>query len=136
MRLVHYFLRVVLLLLTAFCFSTDTCAADVETDSFAKVRQVFVKNCVSCHSEAAKIRGGLDLTTAEKVLAGGSSGPAVVPGRATESLMIQMVQLGRMPHMPPKGQLLQDEIETLTRWVDGISPVSYTHLTLPTKRIV
>ena len=122
MSLVHYFLRVVLLLLTAFCFSTDTCAADVETDSFAKVRQVFVKNCVSCHSEAAKIRGGLDLTTAEKVLAGGSSGPAMVPGRATESLMIQMVQPGRMPHMPPKGQLLQDEIETLTRWVDGISP--------------
>jgi mono/diheme cytochrome c family protein len=74
MRLVHYFLRVVLLLLTAFCFSTDTRAADVESDSFAKVRQVFLKNCVSCHSQAGKIRGGLDLTSAEKVLAGGSSG--------------------------------------------------------------
>lgn len=75
MRLVPYFFRFVLLLLTACCFSTDTRAADVESDSFAKVRQVFIKNCVSCHSQAGKIRGGLDLTTAEKSLR------ADLPGR-------------------------------------------------------
>ena len=74
MSFVFYFFRAVLLLLTACCFSTNTRAADVDSDSFAKVSQVFIKNCVSCHSEAGKIRGGLDLTTAEKVLAGGSSG--------------------------------------------------------------
>ena len=29
-----------------------------------------------------------------------------------------------------------DRLGTLVRWVHAIEPVSYTHLTLPTKRIV
>ena len=46
-----------------------------------KIRPVLVEHCYSCHStEAKKQRGGLLLDTKEAVLAGGDTGPALVPG--------------------------------------------------------
>ena len=58
-----------------------------------KVRPVLVKHCYSCHSaEAKKLKGELRLDTRAGVLAGGSSGPAVVPGEPEKSLLIKAVR--------------------------------------------
>jgi len=93
-------------------------------ESFSKASQVLSKHCFSCHSTTEKIRGGLDLSSMDKILKGGSSGQVVVPGKSRESLLIQMVQPGGLQHMPPKGQLSKGEIEVLKNWVDGLSAAS------------
>jgi cytochrome c553 len=80
-----------------------------------KVRPVLVNNCYRCHTTEA--RGGLRLDSREDLLKGGDSGPAVVPGDPTKSLLIASVlQLGDLS-MPPKHKLSDSEIAVLTQWV-------------------
>src|SRR5579875_2699537 len=62
-------------------------AADV--DFFEKqVRPLLVEHCFKCHGNG-KTKGGLTLATRAGILKGGASGPAVVPGDAAKSLLIQ-----------------------------------------------
>src|SRR5439155_1102395 len=54
--------------------------------------------------------------------AGGDSGPAVVPGKPDESLLIKAVRYKDKLRMPPKEPLAPQEVEVLVRWVkDGAS---------------
>src|SRR6516164_10630743 len=78
-------------------------AADLEFFE-TKVRPVLAKNCYGCHSSETKSpMGGLFLDSRNGVLTGGKSGPAIVPGKPDESLLIQAVRYqGR--RMPPSGQ--------------------------------
>jgi hypothetical protein len=86
-----------------------------------KVRPVLVANCLGCHGEPGKqVKGGLKLTSRAELLAGGDSGPAVVPGKPDQSTLIRAVRYDGDVKMPPKGKLRDDEIADLTRWVkDG-----------------
>jgi hypothetical protein len=52
------------------------------------------------------------------VLRGGDSGPAAVPGKPEESLLVHAVRYHDEPRMPPKKRLSNPEIDTLTRWVE------------------
>ena len=81
-----------------------------------EVRPLLVEKCQSCHGEK-KTGGGLKLTSRDEVLKGGDSGPAVVPGKPAESLLIKAVNQAGDLKMPRKGKLSAKEIETLTRWV-------------------
>src|SRR5438045_7434220 len=58
-----------------------------------KIRPVLVEQCYRCHSVEAdkkkKLRGGLMLDSREAMLVGGDSGPAVVPGKAKDSLLLK-----------------------------------------------
>jgi len=86
----------------------------------AKVRPVLVGHCYKCHSkEADKVRGGLLLDTREALLHGGNSGPAVVPGKPDDSLLIQAIRYHDEDlQMPPKDEKLNDQqIADLTEWV-------------------
>ena len=57
---------------------------------------------------------------ATALLEGGDSGPAVVPGKPDDSLLIQAVRYNDTPKMPPDGKLADPDIDVLTRWVrDG-----------------
>src|SRR5262245_7453518 len=47
--------------------------------------------CVSCHS-AEKQKGGLRLDSRAALLKGGDTGPALVPGKTKESLLLQAVR--------------------------------------------
>ena len=75
-------------------------------------------SCLGCHNEK-KRKGGLDLTTAESVLKGGDSGPAIIPGQPDKSLMVKLVSKGEMP--PGKrSKLLPGEVKLLRDWIqDG-----------------
>src|SRR5271157_5505133 len=58
-----------------------------------KIAPVLKTECYACHSaEAKKLRGGLRLDSREMALQGGDTGPAIVPGKAGESLMIQAIR--------------------------------------------
>ena len=57
------------------------------------IRPVLVRECYSCHAVTAeKIKGGLLLDTREGLRKGGKSGPAIVPGDAKKSLLIQALK--------------------------------------------
>jgi hypothetical protein len=60
----------------------------------------------------------LRLDSREAVLRGGDTGPAIVPGKPEESLLIKAVRYhDDSPQMPPKGQLKADDLAALTQWV-------------------
>ncbi|MFO0881617.1 MAG: PSD1 and planctomycete cytochrome C domain-containing protein [Gemmataceae bacterium] len=83
------------------------------------VRPLLHKHCLNCHSrEAKKSRGGLLLDSRAAVLAGGDSGPAVVPGQPAKSLLIQSVRYAHATlAMPPAGKLGAREVAVLEEWV-------------------
>ncbi len=61
-----------------------------------EARAIFQARCVRCHGGLAK-EGGLDLRTLASRLAGGKSGPALVPGKPEESLLYKRMANGQMP---------------------------------------
>ena len=90
-----------------------------------KIRPLLADRCYKCHSkEADKIKGGLLLDTREAVLAGGNSGPAIVPGNPEKSLLIEAIRYKSEDlQMPPKGEKLSDQqIADLTEWVRRGAP--------------
>jgi hypothetical protein len=100
-------------------------AAAADADFFeAKIRPVLVKECYGCHSAAAekagKLKGGLRLDTRDAVRGGGDSGPAVVPGKPAESLLVRTLRYDGDVHMPPKGKLPDAVVKDFETWVrDG-----------------
>ena len=92
-------------------------AADpADVDFFeSKVRPLLAEHCYACHSAGAKkLKGGLLLDSLEAMRKGGQTGPAVVPGKLDESLLIQAVRYDdELTKMPPKGKLPAASIAVL-----------------------
>jgi hypothetical protein len=85
-----------------------------------KVQPILADNCYKCHShDADKIKGGLVLDSREGALKGGDTGPALVPGKPQESLLLKAVGYSDPDlQMPPKGKKLSPEqIAVLTEWI-------------------
>src|SRR5262245_25043877 len=91
-----------------------------------KVRPVLVQHCYACHSAEAqakkKLRGGLLCDTKEGLLKGGDTGPAIVPGKAKDSLLIKTLSHDGDVNMPPKGKLPAAVIADLEAWVNRGAP--------------
>ncbi len=77
---------------------------------------LLTENCGACHGEDGI--QGLNLTTYETALAGGLSGPTVVPGDPDASLIIQK-QTADQPHF---AQLTTAELEMLMEWINAGAP--------------
>jgi hypothetical protein len=86
-----------------------------------EVRPLLAANCYTCHSANTNAKGGLRTDDRNGLLQGGDGGPAVVPGKPEESLLLQAVRHeDGAPKMPPKKRLTQREIAVLERWIkDG-----------------
>lgn len=89
-----------------------------------RIRPLLADHCYECHSAAvAKPKGGLRLDTAAGVVAGGTAGAVVVPGKPEESLLIQAIKghAKDLELMPPKeargGPLKPAQIAALEEWV-------------------
>jgi mono/diheme cytochrome c family protein len=83
------------------------------------IAPVLQKACGQCHIGSAM--GRLRLDSPAAVLRGGVSGPAIVPGHSSESLLVKRL-LGEdgKPRMPLAGQPLSaTEIDLIRRWIDG-----------------
>lgn len=97
-----------------------------------KIRPILSDKCYNCHSKAGdKVRGGLLLDTREAMLQGGNTGPAIVPGKPDQSLLIQAIRYKDEDlQMPPKGEKLTDQqIADLTEWVRRGAPDPRTVVT-------
>src|ERR1700704_725104 len=55
----------------------------------SRIRPVLANSCYACHTDSKL--GGLRVDSRVSLLAGGKSGPAIVPGRPEESLLIKAV---------------------------------------------
>lgn len=94
-------------------------APEAASESFfeLKVRPVLAGSCVKCHGEK-KASGGLRLDSREAILAGGESGPAIVPGDAKGSLLIKAVSHADDDlKMPPAKPLPRDARNHLAAWI-------------------
>jgi len=124
------------LLLVAFATLRASAAGPAAAPSFERdVAPILERRCLECHGPKSadaelkdtRPKGGLSLTTRAAALAGGESGPALVPGKPAESLLIDLVTLDKAGHaaMPKKRDPLKPaEIDTLTRWIAAGAPWS------------
>lgn len=82
------------------------------------VRPIFAANCLSCHNPD-KTRGGLDLSTFESAMAGGSGGAVLAAGDSGGSALFGVVSHTREPKMPPRKSRLPDaDLDTIRAWID------------------
>jgi hypothetical protein len=77
--------------------------------------------CLACHGPDEQ-EGGLRLDSREAAIKGGKRGPAVVPAKPAESLLIRAVRHEHEKYaMPPKEKLAAGDIALLERWIkDGV----------------
>jgi hypothetical protein len=101
--------------------STSAGEPDPERLAFfeKRVRPILVAHCYECHSADSKEKGGnLLLDSRPGLLAGGDSGPALIPGDPEKSLLITAIrQTDKDLKMPPEKKLSDSEIADLTEWV-------------------
>ncbi|BCX48520.1 hypothetical protein HAHE_24280 [Haloferula helveola] len=88
------------------------------------IRPILSENCFHCHGpDSAARESGLRLDTFEGAVEGGDTGPAIVPGRASESLLVEMIHsTDRTERMPPpkSNRVLTDaQKQLLERWIDS-----------------
>ncbi|RXK53881.1 DUF1553 domain-containing protein [Oleiharenicola lentus] len=116
------------LLTASSALAAEPALAKADLDFFeSKVRPVLSEHCYKCHSHTAdKIKAGLLLDSRDALLHGGNSGPAVIPGKPDESLLIQAIRYTDEDlQMPPEdhgGKLTDRQIADLTEWVRRGAP--------------
>ena len=97
-------------------------SASEKTEFFeGRIRPVLASHCYSCHTDSKL--GGLRVDSRVALLEGGKSGPAIVPGRPEESLLIKAVrQVDPRLKMPLGGPRLKDnEIADLRYWIQAMA---------------
>jgi cytochrome c553 len=86
------------------------------------VMSLLETRCLRCH-EGRRSRGGLDLSSRDRLLAGGDSGAALVPGASARSLLLRLVKHEQEPAMPKQGKRLDDaQVALLSAWIDAGAP--------------
>ncbi len=101
-------------------------AADASTSSEGaaffekKIRPTLVTVCFECHSSenGKKVRGDLDLSSSNGLRKGGKSGPVIVPGDPTASLLLKALRhTDPELSMPPKKKLDDETIQHFEEWI-------------------
>ena len=82
------------------------------------VRPLLLEKCSECHGADTQWNG-LRVDSLEGLLHGGDQGPAIVPGDADASLLIEAVRRTGSAPMPPDDPLNAQQIEALTQWIDA-----------------
>ncbi len=76
---------------------------------------LFRDRCSTCHYTTAV--GGLKLDSYADALAGGKSGPAIIPNDPDQSMIVKIQSQGGHP-----GQLTADELEKVINWIKAGAP--------------
>jgi formate dehydrogenase gamma subunit len=93
--------------------STPVAASNLTWDN--SIGAMLQTKCSACHGATAL--GGLNLSTYADAMAGGASGPVIIPGDGANSLLVTKQQAGGHP-----GQLTPEEIAQVIEWIDAGSP--------------
>jgi mono/diheme cytochrome c family protein len=103
----------------AFIFFAVGLLGQTKVEFSSQVQPIFKKRCEACHGVAQQL-SGLRLDQRDAAMAGGYSGPIIVPGKSAESKIIQRVTgAPGVMVMPPAGpKLTPQEIAALKSWID------------------
>ena len=92
---------------------------------YPAVQSIISQHCLDCHA-AQDPEANLVMETYETLLKGGENGPALVPGKSAESLLVKMIEgnierEGKKKIMPPGKRKKLDpvEIATIKSWIDA-----------------
>jgi WD40 repeat protein/mono/diheme cytochrome c family protein len=109
-------------------FASSLFLLSVPAADFSELEPLFQEHCVECHG-AKEPDGELTLETYEALLKGGESGPVVVPGKSTESLLVQALEgnwgkTGKNQFMPPgkREKLKPEQVALFKAWIDAGAP--------------
>ena len=91
-------------------FAMTILMAAIDYDS--QIQPIFDARCVDCHGNF----GGLDLSSYENLMNGGSSGESIVPFDHFSSELWIRINSGQMP--PGNNDLTQDQINLISQWID------------------
>ncbi|MBI4664429.1 MAG: hypothetical protein HY735_37010 [Verrucomicrobia bacterium] len=92
-------------------------------DFQTEVLPILKNNCLACHNQT-KAKAELILETPQTILKGGESGPAVVPGRSAESLLLKAAAHQTETVMPPRdnkvnaSDLTPEQLGLIKLWID------------------
>ncbi|MDE3058295.1 MAG: hypothetical protein KGJ59_10100 [Bacteroidota bacterium] len=91
--------------------------------SFSKdVFPIIKKHCLPCHASDSDNRSELVLESYDDIITGGKHGTPVVPGKGSESLIVQKVSpnppFGKQMPLMTKKKLNDGQIDTLRMWID------------------
>ena len=117
--------------------STAVIVSDRDMVFERDVAPILTSLCVHCHGWVHR-QGELDVRSLPLLLKGGKSGPAIVPGSAAKSLLVQKIATRQMP---PTGKVKQEltgknfivanvapteeNLATLRAWIDAGAPARY-----------
>ncbi|MDF1859367.1 MAG: DUF1549 domain-containing protein, partial [Verrucomicrobiales bacterium] len=93
-----------------------------------KVGPLLSEKCNGCHGDnAEKIKGGLDMLTREKLLAGGEEfgSEVLVPGDVEKSFLVETIKWSDPDwEMPPKenDRLTEEQIKDVEAWIEAGAP--------------
>jgi cytochrome b subunit of formate dehydrogenase len=79
------------------------------------ISQLFASRCGTCHVQGNL--GGLSLADYQSALKGGDTGPAIVPGDPSASVLVKVQSAGGHP-----GQLSQSELDQIIQWIQAGAP--------------
>ncbi len=99
---------------------TGGVATAATVDFVRDIQPVLDGTCAKCHG-ASRTENGLRLDSRAEALKGGEHGPAFVPGKAGESLLIQVITGGHpdLARMPKKGEPLPaTTVAVLKDWIN------------------
>ncbi|HLF92087.1 MAG TPA: c-type cytochrome domain-containing protein, partial [Planctomycetota bacterium] len=103
--------------------SIETVKLDRPADWKIDVHPILKTACLACHNTKDR-EGDLVLETPADMIKGGESGPAIVPGKGADSLLVKSAARLKKPHMPPKKNkveakpLTPRELGLLKLWID------------------
>ena len=84
-----------------------------------RIRPLLAEHCYECHSASAKkTKGNLRLDSRDGWAKGGDSGPAILPGKPDDSLLIKGIRhWDKDFKMPPEKPLVPAQVADLVEWV-------------------
>jgi WD40 repeat protein len=92
-------------------------AADPSVSYSQAIVPFLEEHCIACHDDGFET-SDLAVHDLAAMLKGGRRGPAIVLGKASESLLIQYMKGIKQPQMPPKTSIPLDQIAVLERWIN------------------
>jgi mono/diheme cytochrome c family protein len=100
--------------------ASSAALAAAPVDYVKEIQPLLAQNCYQCHG-ATQPKHGLRLDTAAFAIKGGQSGPAIKPGKSSDSLLVQVISgahkdITRMPYKKPP--LADAQIALVRRWID------------------
>ncbi|MGI9470538.1 MAG: DUF1549 domain-containing protein, partial [Rubripirellula sp.] len=107
-------------------FATDGVAFFTET-----IQPIFEDHCYECHGFNSR-KANLSIASRDGLLAGGDSGPAIMPGKTQESLLMTAVGYSDNElQMPPSGKIADEKIAALNKWIAMGAPWPEGHDAAP-----